>query len=208
MLDAAESPLPTPIYSSLRNLVNLLLAGQAPNTVARFLAGASLTALNKNKPDQPRDIRPIAVGETLRRIAGICLCAVVKCKASDFFLPLQVGVKAHSNDDDFYLLKIDLRNAFNLVSWQTFLNECAAHFSEVLPWTLWCYGQHPVLWHPLGLISSESGVQQGNPLGPLLFSLVLQSFFAIASNCQELLFHMWYLDDGAIAGPKLAVHSP
>ena len=87
LLDAAESPLPTPICSFLRDLVNLLLAGQAPDTVA----GASLTALNKNKPDQPRDIRPIAVGETLRRLAGKCLCAVVKCKASDFFLPLQSG---------------------------------------------------------------------------------------------------------------------
>ena len=79
-------------------------------------------------------------------------------------------------------------------------------FPEVLPWALWCYGQHPVLWHPLGLISSETGVQQRDPLGPLLFSLVLHRVVsAIASNCPELLLHMWYLDDGAIAGPKLAV---
>ena len=115
-------------------------------------------------------------------------------------------VEAHSNDDDFVVLKIDLRNAFNLVSRQAFLDECTAHFPEVLPWALWCYGQHPVLWHPLGLISSESGVQQGDPLGPLLISLVLHRVVsAIASSCPEVLFHMWYLDDGAIAGPKLAV---
>ena len=76
----------------------------------------------------------------------------------------------------------------------------------MLPWALWCYGQHPVLWHPLGIISSETGVQQGDPLGPLLFSLVIHRVVsAIASNCPELLFHMWYPDDGAIAGPKLAV---
>ena len=115
-------------------------------------------------------------------------------------------VEAHSNDDDFVVLKIDLRNAFNLVSRQAFLDECTAHFPEVLPWALWCYELHPVLWHPLGLISSESGVQQGDPLGPLLFSLVLHRVVsAIASNCPELLFHMWYLDDGTMAGPKLAV---
>ena len=89
LLDAAESPLPTTLCSSLWDIVNLLLAGQAPGTVARFLAGASLTALNKNKS---RDIRPIAVGETLRQLAGKCLCAVVKSKASDFFWPHQVGV--------------------------------------------------------------------------------------------------------------------
>ena len=76
----------------------------------------------------------------------------------------------------------------------------------MLPWALWCYGQHPVLWHPLGIISSETGVQQGDPLGSLLFSLVIHRVAsAIASNCPELLFHMWYPDDGAIAGPKLAV---
>ena len=79
----------------------------------------------------------IIVGETLRRLAGKCLCAVIKCKASDLFLPLQVGVacpmgaekmvhglrgcvEAHSNDYDFVVLKIDLRNAFNLVSRQEF----------------------------------------------------------------------------------------
>ena len=57
-----------------------------------------------------------------------------------------------------------------------------------------------------GIHSSESGVQQRDLLGPLLFSLVLHRVVsAIASNCPELLFHMWYLDDGAIAGPKLAV---
>eukprot|EP00731_Ephydatia_muelleri_P005639 Em0002g1815a len=79
-------------------------------------------------------------------------------------------------------------------------------FPEVLPWALWCYGLHPVLWHPLGIISSETGVQQGDPPGPLLFSLVIHRVVsAIASNCPALLFHMWYLDDGTMAGPKLAV---
>ena len=49
------------------------------------------------------------------------------------------------------------------------------------------YGQHPVLCHPLGIISSETGVQQGDPLGLLLFSLVLHKVVsampATAQNC-------------------------
>ena len=95
------------------------------------------------------------------------------------------------NDEDFVALKIDLRNAFNLVSRQAFLDKCAAHFPEVLPWALWCYWQHPVLWHPLDIISSETGVQQGDLLEPLLFSLVLHRVVStIASNCPELLFHV------------------
>ena len=36
-------------------------------------------------------IRPIAVGETLRRLTAKCLCAVVKAKAAEFFQPHQFG---------------------------------------------------------------------------------------------------------------------
>ena len=80
----------------------------------------------------------------------------------------------HWHEVDFAVLKIDLHNAFNRVSRQAVLNACALHIPELLSWSQWCYGQHPALWHSLGTISSEIGVQQGDPLGPLLFCLVLQ----------------------------------
>ena len=69
-------------------------------------------------------------------------------------------------------------------------------------------GQHPTLWHSTGTLGSEWGVQRGDPLGPLLFSLVLHKLvqtIAADSECSELLFNMWYLDDGTLAGPKDAV---
>ena len=56
-----------------------------------------------------------------------------------------------------------MKNAFNAVSRQAVVEECATFFPEILPWVSWCYGSHPLLWHPLGQISSESGVQQGDP---------------------------------------------
>ena len=63
--------------------------------------------------------------------------------------------------------------------------------------------------HTLGSITYESGVQWGDPLGPLLFfCLVLhQVICAIAtdSECASLLFHRWYIDDGVVAGPISAV---
>ena len=75
------------------------------------------------------------MGETLRRLTGKCLCLLVKTKASDFFDPLQFGVACplgsekvihgirncvdqHWGDEDFAVLKVDLKNAFNLVSRQ------------------------------------------------------------------------------------------
>ena len=61
-------------------------------------------------------------------------------------------------DKDFVVLKVDMKNPFNMVSRQVVLDECATFFPKLLPWVSWCYGTHPMLWHPLGLISSKSGV--------------------------------------------------
>ena len=52
------------------------------------------------------------------------------------------------------------------------------------------------------------GVQQGDPLSPMFFCLVLHKIVsAIVSdeNCSSLLFHAWYQDGGVVAGPKHAV---
>ena len=68
LIDAAQIPLPIPISTTLRDVVNLLAAGKAPLSVARFLAGGSLTALNKFRHGSPPDVRPIAVGEAYRKV--------------------------------------------------------------------------------------------------------------------------------------------
>ena len=218
--------LPTSICSSLRGVVNILASGKAPVSVSKFLAGGSLTALVKSKEGRPLDIRPIVVGEVLRRLTGKCLCIITKPKASEFFALFQYGVacpagadmvihgvrsciQEHWKDDNFTVCKVDLSNAFNLVSRQALLEECAVHFPELLPWVGWCYGSHPTLWHPLGQISSETGVQQGDPLGPLLFSIVLYKLvlsLAQDKDCVSLLFNRWFLDDGVLAGHSQAVN--
>ena len=212
LLNAAEVPLPPPIGALLRDVVNLLASGKVAVSVSKFLAGGSLTALDKNKPDGLPDIRPIAMGEALRRLVGKCLCAVTKEKASEYFAPLQMGVacpsgaekiihglrhcvEGHWMDEDFAAMKIDMRNAF-LVSRQALLDECSAHFPELLPWALWCYGQHPTLWHPMGIISSETGVQQGDPLGPMFFCLVLHKLVTAITTIMSV--PVCYSTDGTL----------
>ena len=96
----------------------------------------------------------------------------------------------------------------NLVSWQALLDECATFVPELLPWASWCYRSHPLLWHSLRQLSSEAGVQQGDPLGPLFFALVLYKVVSAIDaddECLDLLFQAWFLDDGVLAGKKTSV---
>ena len=72
------------------NKVNLLLSGKDSVSVAKFMAGGSLVALEKNKPNCPLDVHPIAVGKTLRRLASKYICAIVKNKVFEFFSPFQL----------------------------------------------------------------------------------------------------------------------
>ena len=71
------------------SIVNLLAKGEAPRSLAPFLAGANLTAI----PKKDNDIRPVAVGEALRRLTAKCLCISYKDQIASFFSPLQIGVR-------------------------------------------------------------------------------------------------------------------
>ena len=105
-----------------------------------------IITLNKSKSGGPFDICPIAVGGALRRFTGKCVCAMVKGKAIDSFHLFQYGVACpfgaekiapglracideHWGEGDFTVSKMDMRNAFNVVSWQSLLSECNA-FSQ------------------------------------------------------------------------------
>ena len=52
------------------------------------------------------------------------------------------------------------------------------------------------------------GVQQGDPLGPFLFALVLQQIVNMIytdEECADLSHNAWYLDDGSLAGKSASV---
>ena len=215
LLDGTEAHLSTSVLNRLRKLINLLLSGRVNPDVQPFLAGARLTALAKGEGD----IRPIAAGNVFRRLASKCACALLQKRASAELGPLQVGVACrggaeqivhtmrhtldlHWNTAGFTLLKVDFSNAFNAISRDALLRECQERFPDLLPWAKWCYGSQALLFYGDSIeIKSCVGVQQGDPLGPLLFCLVLHVLVRkIHLACPHLDLERWYLDDGVLAG--------
>ena len=147
--------------------------GDAPEGLAPFLAGATLTAL----PKKDNDLRPVAVGEVWRRLTAKCLCNLFKELARTFFFPLQIGIAQplgtevgietarqwcdrNKDNPSAVFVKIDFKNAFNCVSRQAFLEQCRHHFPGMSSWAEWCYTHPSNLYFGGETISSENGVQQ------------------------------------------------
>ena len=76
---------------SLTSFVNLLCAGKAPQVIVPHLCGASLLPCKK----KDGGLRPIAVGEGLRRLSSKCATRAVLPDALSILSPLQVGVGLH-----------------------------------------------------------------------------------------------------------------
>ncbi len=106
---------------------------------------------------------------------------------------------------------MDLGNAFHTLDRQTLLQAVHEELPALAPWADWCYGRPALPWLGRHSLRSESGVQQGDPLGPLLFSLALQRAAERAlsqpthadDGTTDLTF--FFLDDGTLAGDWRAV---
>ena len=80
--------------------------------------------------------------------------------------------------------------------------ECRRRLPGLSAWMESCYSCHPLLHLGKDVIHSCCGVQQGDPLGPLGFSLTLHPIVErIMAEVPSLALNAWYLDDGTLVGP-------
>ena len=223
LLDAVDGTAPSAAdcLENLTLLICFLLSGRADTRISPWLTGAPLTALYKRQGG----VRPIAVGEILRRITSRLCCSAVKPRLPEFFLPSgQVGVgikggleaavhtlsgfiESHGDNPDLCCVKIDFSNAFNECQRSTFLRRVQRDFPEIFAWCQWCYHCAGELRFGNISIKSTTGVQQGDPLGPLLFSLVVLDVLDSIGQTPGLTLQLWYLDDGTFVGSRTAVSS-
>ena len=101
------------------------------------------------------------------------------------------------------MLQIDFQNAFNSVKRAHLLKATYEFIPGVAAFTNFCYSQHTPLFYNNAVIQSESRVQQGDPLGPLLFCLTQWPIIQMIKNSVlDLVQYTWYLDDGFFAGSE------
>jgi hypothetical protein len=202
------------LLTSITALVNALLRGQCAHDVIPILFGASLTALEK----KTGGIRPIAVGYFWRRLSAKCANFFATTKLAAYFSPLQLGVGVRGGceaaihtcrrymdamSDDHVIVKLDFANAFNSIHRDAMLNAIQSHVPEIYAFCHLAYSGHSSLKFGSRLISSQEGVQQGDPLGPLIFCLTIHPL--LQSLDSELVVS--YIDDVTIGGPEQSVAS-
>jgi hypothetical protein len=123
-----------------------------------------------------------------------------RCGAEAIVHASRKFIKTHSTSGMF--LKLDFANAFNATYRSKVLEVAHKHVPSLLyPSILQAYGSFSHLFYGDDTIQSAEGLQQGDPLGPLLFCLAVND---LVKSLQSP-FNIWYLDDGTFAGPAQLV---
>ena len=191
---------------SLTKLVNFILQEQIPADIRPIFFGANLFALSK----KDGGIRPIAVGLTLRRLTTKVGLKPLSQGLGSLLRPNQLGfatkggseAAAHAarhylNNDpqNKVFLKLDIKNAFNSMHRDVFLEKVKEEAPSLYNLAWQAYSSPSHLFYREKILVSETGIQQGDPSGPALFSLGLDR---IIKNLKSEL-NLWYLDDSNMA---------
>jgi hypothetical protein len=202
------------LLQKLADFCNLVLSGVVPDGCRSSFFGATLCALKKPSGG----LRPIAVGNTLRRLVDKSLCAIMKDNVATIVQPNQLGcgtplgaelavhatrrfVDQQGDRSGQVLLKVDFRNAFNALRRDKFLSEVLQKLPLAYRHAWQAYSSPSDLRLGDHVIKSSEGVQQGDPLGPVYFSVGIQP---LVNGCKSSL-NIWYLDDGSVGGDQTVV---
>lgn len=185
---------------------------------AQLMCASRITALDKPGPpraDGSVDVRPVAVGEIIYRVATKAI--VRKCFRKEMLAPFQLGVGSPVGVEPIAtaismaiggkfakvfkeIVASDATNAFNTICRRALAKAIRQYAPELYPLFLWAYGTPtPLLVRtPDGpvFLQSAQGVRQGDPLSALFFSIgVRPELEAIAAKIEEGDILLAYMDD-------------
>ena len=170
--------------------------------------------------DKCPGVRPIAVGETFRRIVGRAVMRVIESDVLNATAPYQLcigvpsaceaGVHAMRNlfaqENVQGILFVDASNAFNSLNRAAALHNvpfvCPAlgrvfHNTYAKPIRLFVAGGSEIL--------STEGTCQGDPLAMALYAVSLMPLIRRLQNANSEVTQAWYADDDAAGGTVMAL---
>ena len=204
------------LCDSVARLARVLCTENIPSHVLKFYTAGRLVALDKCPGETPMQIRPIGIGEVLRRIVGKSIMTLLKSDISQAAGPLQAcaghkgGVEAavHAMKEVFQdanteaVILVDASNAFNSMNRQTALHNMQLICPEMSTYLLNTYRSPPSLFvaNSKGVqILSEEGCTQGDNAGMAFYAcntVPLITLLHQNSTCKQA----WFADDSAAAG--------
>ena len=205
------------LRNAIARLAKWLSNDNPPWAAYRALMAGRLIALDKNP-----GVRPIAIGEVLRRLIAKCVLSVAKgeaqeaCGIDQLCGGLQAGIEGgvhamhsmwetHKMEEEWGFLLIDARNAFNEVNRTVMLWVIRHEWPSGARFCFNCYQHHALLVNhgAIGksvIIPSQEGVTQGDPLSMICYGIAILPLIRMLKREFPTAKQQWYADDGSTAG--------
>ena len=158
--------------------------------------------------DKCPGIRPIGIGEVVRRIIGKAIMRIVKHDLQDAVGSIQLcagqlaGCEAavhamksiFAEEDTEAMILVDATNAFNNLNWQVTLLNCEAICPAISPILINTYHSNSCLFVDGQCILSKEGTTQGDPLAMAMYAIGTRPLIRKLDGISK---QVWYADDSA-----------
>jgi hypothetical protein len=208
--------------SLFAEMLTYVIRGETPVNVKTMLRDNELIALEKGNAD----IRPIGMGETIRKVVSSVLYQRSRTFNDGHFKKWQYGLKRNGVEHIVHSVRflmeehptwdlfcVDADNAFNRADRRKGLKQVQTHFPEALPFVKDMYqcisnGWYNGLPDGVSYIPSKNGYHQGDVLASWLYIMTTQPLLQIIDDTisaefpNDTYYQGWYIDDGNILAPR------
>ena len=200
------------LVRALKVFVNMVLAGKTPHDVHPFFFGATLVTFHS----KCGDLRPIAIGCTLKRLAAKCAVMRVKQSMKSLLIPHQLGfgvkhgaeAMVHSARiflDDLQpneiMIKLVYKDAFDSIFHSGVIAAVEEYAPELLPFVNPLLSIPSYYFHDDKIVRSSESLPERDPMAPLLFCLATHRI-TTDLKCD---LNVFYLGIGILGGQILDV---